>query len=102
MRRFLLIASLCVVHSGAASADALDETMQPFCSQSAIAAEACQCATNVMRKAIPASEMDIVLKVARNQMSKEEIAKLPGGGASIRAKFVDGWAQAQTECGIKK
>jgi hypothetical protein len=102
MRRCLLIASLCVVHSGAAGADALDDTMQPFCKQSAIVAEACQCATKVMRGAIPGAEMDIVLRFARNQVSKEEIAKLPDGGASVRTKFVDAWAQAQTACGIKK
>ena len=102
MHRLLLIVGLCVLHSGAVRADALDDTMQPFCKQSAIAAEACQCATSVMRKAIPGSEMDIVLRLARNQLSQEEIAKLPDGGASIRGKFVGGWTQAQSECGIKK
>src|SRR5689334_19426237 len=101
MRRLLLIASLCAVHPGAASADALDDTMQPFCKQSSIAADACQCATNVMRKAIAAADMDIVLRFARNQVSKEEIDKLPDSGASIRGKFVGGWTQAQAECGIK-
>ncbi len=76
--------------------------MRPFCKQSAIVADACQCATSVMRKAIPSAEMDIVLRLARNQLSQDEIAKLPDGGASVRAKFVGGWAQAQSECGIKK
>ena len=102
MYRFLLVAAFCVLAESAVRADALDDTMQPYCKQSAIVTDACQCATNVMRKAIPGSEMDVVLRLARNQLSKEEIAKLPDGGAAIRGKFVGGWTQAQSECGIKK
>jgi hypothetical protein len=97
-----MIGCFCVVHAGAVNADALDDAMQPFCKKSEIAADACQCATNVMRRAIPGAEMDLVLRFARNQVSQDEIAKLPDGGATIRGKFAGGWTQAQSECGIKK
>ena len=102
MRRFALVVLLCLSHPLAANADALDETLQPFCTQSAIAPTACKCAGDVMRRAIPAGEIDVILRFARNQLSPEEIAKLPDGGASLRGKFVDGWRQAQTECGVKQ
>jgi hypothetical protein len=102
MRRIALVVLLCLSHPLAANADALDETLQPFCIQSAIAATACKCAGDVMRRTIPAGEMDVIIKFARNQLSAEEAAKLPDGGAGLRGKFVDGWRQAQTECGVKQ
>jgi hypothetical protein len=102
MRHIALVVLLCLCHPFAANADALDETLQPFCTQSAIAPTACKCAGDVMRRNIPAGEMDVVLRFARNQLSPEEIAKLPDGGAVLRGKFIDGWRQAQTECGIKQ
>jgi hypothetical protein len=55
-----------------------------------------------MRRAIPGNEMDVILRFARNQLSQEELTKLPDGGASLRGKFVDGWKQAQADCGVKK
>ena len=55
-----------------------------------------------MRRAIPAGELDVILRFARNQLSADEVAKLPDGGASLRGKFVDGWRQAQAECGVKQ
>jgi hypothetical protein len=55
-----------------------------------------------MRRAIPGNEMDVILRFARNQLSQDEVAKLPDGGASLRSKFVDGWKQAQADCGVKK
>ena len=102
MRRMALVVLLCLSCPPAANADALDETLQPFCSQSAIAPTACKCAGDVMRRAIPGGEMDLILRFARNQLSDAEIAKLPEGGAALRAKFVDTWRQAQTECGVKQ
>ncbi len=102
MLRIATIVLLCFSFPFAAHADALDETLQPFCTQSAIAAAACKCAGDVMRRAIPSNEMDVILRFARNQLSQEEVAKLPDGGASLRGKFVDGWKQAQADCGVKK
>jgi hypothetical protein len=102
MLRIALFAALCLAHPFSAHADALDDTLQPFCTQSSIAPPACKCAGDVMRRAIPAGEMDVIVKFARNQLSADEIAKLPEGGAPLRAKFVDGWRQAQAECGVKQ
>jgi hypothetical protein len=102
MLRIALVVLLCLSGPLAARADALDETLQPFCTQSAIAAPACKCTGDVMRRAIPAGEMEVILRFARNQLSPEEAAKLPDGGAALRGKFADGWKQAQTECGVKK
>jgi hypothetical protein len=102
MRRVALVALLGLAFPLAAEADALDETLQPFCTQSSIAPPACKCAGDVMRRAIPADEMDVILRFARNQVSPEEITKLPDGGASLRGKFVAGWRQAQSECGVKQ
>jgi hypothetical protein len=102
MRRIAMVALLGLAFPLAAEADALDETLQPFCTQSSIAPPACKCAGDVMRQAIPADELDVILRFARNQLSPEEVAKLPDGGASLRGKFVAGWRQAQTECGVKQ
>jgi hypothetical protein len=102
MLRAATIALLCSALALAARADALDETLQPFCAQSAIAAAACTCAGEVMRRAIPRDEMDVILRFARNQLSQDEVAKLPDGGAALRGKFVDGWRQAQADCGLNK
>jgi hypothetical protein len=102
MRRVALLVVLCLAHPLTAHADALDDTLQPFCTQSSIAAPACKCAGDVMRRAIPAGEIDVILKFARNQLSAGEADKLPDGGAALRAKFVDGWRQAQAECGVKQ
>ena len=55
-----------------------------------------------MRRTIPAGELDMIVRFARNQLSAEEVAKLPDGGASLRGKSVDGWRQARTECGVKQ
>ena len=82
-------------------ADALEEKLQPFCAQSGIAAVACKCAGDIMRRSIPGSELAVILRFARKELSTEEIAKLPDGGAALRGKFVDSWQQAQTECGVK-
>ena len=101
MLRIALLVLLCFSHPFAAYADALDETLRPFCTQSAIAPDACKCAGDVMRRVIPATEMDVILRFARNQLSPEEVAKLPDAGAGLRGKFVDGWRQARTECGVK-
>jgi len=76
-------------------ADALKEKLQPFCAQSGIAAVACKCAGDIMRRSIPGSELDVILRFARKELSAEEIAKLPDGGAALRGKFVDSWQQAQ-------
>lgn len=102
MHRIAAVALLCCSLPAVAQADALDDTLQPFCTQSAIATDACKCAGDVMRRAIPGNEMDVILRFARNQLSQEELAKLPDGGASLRGKFVDGWKQAQADCGVKK
>lgn len=102
MRGVALLVVLCLAYPLAAHADALDDTLQPFCAQSSIAAPTCKCAGDVMRRAVPAGEMDVILKFARNQLSADEIAKLPDGGTPLRAKFVDGWRQAQAECGVKQ
>ena len=102
MLRIALAVLLCLTHPLAANADALDETLQPFCTQSSIAPAACKCAGDVMRRAIPAGEMDLILRFARNQVSEAEIARLPEGSAALRGKFVDSWRQAQTECGVKQ
>lgn len=102
MFRLALAALLALWGPFTARADALDETLQPFCAQSGIAAPACKCAGDVMRKAIPAGEMDVIVRLARNQVSADEVAKMPDGGASLRSKFVDGWKQAQAECGVKQ
>jgi hypothetical protein len=102
MHRVAAIVLVCFSFPFAAHADALDDTLQPFCAQSAIAADACKCAGGVMRRALPGKEMDVILKFARNQLSQDEIAKLPDGGAALRSKFVDGWKQAQADCGVKK
>jgi hypothetical protein len=32
-----------------------------------------------MRRSIPAGEIDVILRFARNHLSEEEIAKLPDG-----------------------
>lgn len=101
MLRIALAVLLCLSQALAAEADALDETLQPFCAQSSITSTACKCAGDVMRRAIPIGEMDLILRFARNQLSQDEVAKLPDGGASLRGKFVDGWRQAQTQCGVK-
>lgn len=98
----LCLPSLSLPLATTARADALDETLQPFCAQSSIPAPACKCAGDVMRRVIPSGEMDIILKYARNQLSEAEAAKLPGGGAALRSKFVDGWRQAQADCGVNK
>jgi hypothetical protein len=102
MLRMVTVLLLCLAGTVVARADALDETLQPFCTQSAIAADACKCAGDVMRRAIPGSEMDMILRFARNQLSQDEVAKLPDGGAALRGKFADGWKQAQADCGVKK
>jgi hypothetical protein len=101
MRRLVFAILLCVPGPGNASADALEESLQPFCAQTGIAAVACKCAGDVMRRTIPANELDMILRFARDQLSPQEIAKLPDGGAALRGKFVDSWQQAQTECGVK-
>ena len=101
MLRVALLALLCLARPLAAQADALDETLQPFCTQSAIAPSACKCAGDVMRRAIPAREMEVIVRFARNQLTAEEVAKLPDGGAALRGKFADGWRQAQAECGVR-
>jgi hypothetical protein len=102
MRRVAVMALLCVITPPAANADALDDTLQPFCAQSAIAPPACKCAGDVMRRAIPPGDMNIILRFARNELSAEEIAKLPDGGNAVRNRFIDGWRQAQAECGVKQ
>jgi len=76
-------------------ANALREKLQPFCAQSWIAAVACKCAGDIMRRSIPGCELDEILRFARKELSAEEIAKLPDGGAALRGKFVDSWQQAQ-------
>jgi hypothetical protein len=102
MLRIALVVLLCVCGALPSRADALDETLQPFCTQSAIAAPVCKCAGDVMRRAIAAGEMDLILRFARKQLSEAEIAKLPDGGNALRGKFVDSWRQAQAECGVKQ
>ena len=101
MRRLLLGILLCVTGPCGGNADALEETLQPFCAQSGIAAAACQCAGNVMRRSMSGNELDLILRFARSELSAEEIAKLPDGGTALRGKFADSWQQAQTECGVK-
>ena len=102
MLRIASVVLLSLLQPLPAHADALDEVLQPFCTQSSIAAAACKCAGDVMRRAIPAGEMDTIVRFARNQLSPAEVAKLPDDGAALRGKFVDGWRQAQTECGVKQ
>jgi hypothetical protein len=101
MLRIALFVVLCLSHPFSAHADALDDTLQPFCTQGAIAADACKCAGDVMRRVIPATEMDVILRFARNQLSPEETAKLPDAGAGLRGKFVEAWRQARSECAVK-
>lgn len=101
MRRIVVRILLCAAGPCVAHADALEEKLQPFCAQSGIAAVACKCAGDIMRRSIPGSELDVILRFARKELSTEEIAKLPDGGAALRAKFIDTWQQAQTECGVK-
>jgi hypothetical protein len=47
------------------------------------------------------NELDVILRFARSELSTEEIAKLPDGGAGLRGKFANTWQQPQTECGVK-
>jgi hypothetical protein len=101
MRRIVFAILICAPGPCSAGADALEESLQPFCTQTGITAVACKCAGDVMRRTIPANELDVILRFARDQLSPEEIAKLPDGGAALRGKFVDSWQQAQTECGVK-
>jgi len=102
MRRMVFGILLGVSGPCGAHADALEEKLQPFCTQSGIAAAACKCAGDTMRRAIPGDELAMILRFARKELSTEEIARLPDGGAAMRGKFVDTWQQAQTECGIKQ
>jgi hypothetical protein len=101
MRRVAVLALLCLTATPASS-DALDDTLGPFCAQSAIAQSACKCAGDVMRRAVPPAEMDVILRFARNELTAEEVARLPDGGNSLRDKFIGGWRQAQSECGVKQ
>jgi hypothetical protein len=100
--RPIIMAVLLTLAASNANAHPLDETMQAFCAQSAISEAPCKCAGDVMRRVLPPNEIDIVVRFARNQLSPDEIAKLPDGGAVLRGKFVDGWRQAQAECAIKQ
>jgi hypothetical protein len=101
MRRLFLGILLCATGPCGANADALEETLQSFCAQSGIAAAACKCAGDVMRRSMSGSELAIILRFARSELSPEEIAKLSDGGAALRIKFVNSWQQALTECGVK-
>jgi hypothetical protein len=101
MRRLFFGVLLCAIGPCDANADALEETLQPFCAQSGIAAAACKCAGDVMRRSLSGDELDVILRFARSALSSEEIAKLPDGGAALRGKFANSWQQAQTECGVK-
>jgi hypothetical protein len=101
MRRLLLGILLCATGPSSGNADALEETLQPFCAQSGIAAAACQCAGDVMRRSMSGNELDVILRFARSELTTEEIAKLPDSGATLRGKFTNSWQQAQTECGVK-
>lgn len=101
MRRSVFAILLCVTGPCGAGADPLDESLQPFCTQIGIAAVACKCAGDVMRRTIPANELDVILRFARDELSPQEVAKLPDGGAALRGKFIDSWQKAQMECGVK-
>src|SRR5215472_19245100 len=101
MRRLMIGIVLCATGPCSAGADPLDETLQPFCAQSGIAAAACKCAGDVMRRSISGNDLDVILRFARSELSPEEIAKLPDGGTALRGKFANSWQQAQTECGVK-
>ena len=54
-----------------------------------------------MRRSMSGSELDIILRIARSELSPEEIAKFSDGGVALRGKFVNSWQQAQKECGVK-
>ena len=101
MRRLFLGFLLCAIGPCGGSADRLEETLQPFCAQSGIAAAACKCAGDVMRRSMSGNELDVILRFARSELETEEIAKLPHGGAALRGKFANSWQQAQTECAVK-
>lgn len=101
MRRLFLGILLCAIGPYSGNADALGETLQPFCAQSGIAAGTCRCAGDVMRRSMSGNELDVILRFARSQLSAEEIAKLTDGGAAVRGKFANSWQQAQTEGGVK-
>jgi hypothetical protein len=86
MRRHLFGMLLCALPTRA-DADPLEEKLQPFCAQSGISAAACKCAGDVMRQSISGNGLDAILRFARNELSAQEIAKLPEGGAALRGKF---------------
>jgi hypothetical protein len=101
MRRLFLGILLCASGPCGGTADALEETLQAFCAQSGIAAAACKCAGDVMRRSMSGNELDVIVRFARSELSTEDIAKLPDSGAALRGKFANSWLQAQTECGVK-
>lgn len=74
MRRIVVRILLCAAGPCVAHADALEQKLQPFCAQSGIAAVACKCAGDIMRRSIPGSELDVILRFARKELSTEEIA----------------------------
>ena len=100
MRRLFLGILFCAAGLSESNADAPEDTLT-FCAQSRIAAASCKCAGNVMRRSMSGSGLDVILRLARSELSAEEIAKLSDGGAALRGKFANRWQQALTECGVK-
>ena len=95
MRRVFLGILLCAARLSESFADALEDTLQPFCAQSGIAAAAYKRAGDVMRRSMSGNEFDVIRRFARSELSAAEIAKLSDGGTTLRGKFANIWQQAR-------
>jgi hypothetical protein len=54
-----------------------------------------------MRRSMSGNEVDVIGCFARSQLSPEEIAKHPDGGAALHGKFANAWPHSHTERGAK-